>query len=326
MSAEDVKPTGSSLQQADLNGLVVFARLAATLNFTATARALGLSPSAVSQAIRALENRVGATLVQRTTRQVGLTEAGVALLAGLKPALAEIEAAMNVVDTLSGSVSGKLRLNVPRAVAPILWSQLLLPFGREHPDLEIEVHASDSLDAVFSEGFDAGVRLGDDLEQDMIAFRLTEPFAIGIFANPQWLDRVGRPADIEDLDPALCVQFRNSLGQVRPWRLMAGEVAREVQPRGRAIVDDAISNMVVAASGGGFAYGASPVARELIPPGALEPVLAEASLMSPGLFLYYPSAKRALPKLRALVRFVEQKGRYKAAVMPPSTKTAEPVR
>jgi DNA-binding transcriptional LysR family regulator len=326
MMPRPAKLPGPGLSPADLNGLVMFARLAQTLNFTAAARLLGISPSAVSQAIRALETRMGTTLVQRTTRQVGLTEAGEALLAGLMPALAEIEAAIATVDMLGSRVSGRLRLNAPRAVAPILWRELLVPFGAEHPELEIELHASDSLDAVFAEGFDAGVRLGDDLELDVTAFRLTEPIPVGVFASPAFLNRVGRPESVGNLDPAQCIQFVSTLGATRTWTLLEHGQRRDFLPAGRIVVHDAISNMTAAAAGGGFAYGAAPVATELVAQGRLEPVLAEASLSSPGLFLYYPSAKRTPPKLRALIGFVERHGRYKAAVMPPSTNTAAPVR
>lgn len=325
MIVRPAKLPGAGLSPADLNGLVMFARLAETLNFTAAARLLGMSPSAVSQAIRTLEARMGTTLVQRTTRQVGLTEAGEALLAGLLPGLAEIEGAMAVVEMLGSRVSGRLRLNAPQAAAPMLWRELLVPFGAEHPELEIELHASDSLDAVFAEGFDAGVRLGEDLELDMTAFRLTEPFPIGVFASPAFLDRVGRPESVDDLDPAQCIQFVTTRGETRAWALIEGAGRRELMPQGRIVVDDAISNMTAAAAGGGFAYGAAPVAADLVSQGRLEQVLAEASPTSPGLFLYYPSAKRTLPKLRALIGFVERHGRYRAAVMPPSTNTAEPV-
>ena len=327
MSGNPARPGARTLQQADLNGLVAFARLAETLNFTTTARQLGISPSAVSQAIRALEARTGATLVNRTTRQVGLTEAGQALLAGVQVALGELETAMSAVNDLSGRVTGTLRLNAPSAVAPMLWTLLLVPFSRENPDLEIEVHASDRLDTVFADGYDAGVRLGQDLDLDMVAFRLSEPFPIGIFAAPALLDEIGRPSTIADLDPDRCIRFRNSQGQVRKWRLLDPDGGRiDIMPTGRLIVDDAASNMGVAAAGGGFAYRAAPVAEELVAQGRLEPVLAPFCPQSSGLFLYYPDAARASPKLRALIGFVQRIGRYRAAVMPPSTNTAEPVR
>ena len=316
----------TTLQQADLNGLVVFARVAETLNFTAAARSLGMSPSAVSQSIRALETRVGAPLINRTTRQVGLTEAGEALLAGLRPALNEISAAMGAIRTLSGRVTGRLRINAPRAVAPMLWRELLVPFGRENPELHIEVSASDSLDRVFAEGFDAGVRLSEDLELDVTAFRISEPFQMGVFASPALLDAVGRPTSVDDLDPRLCIRFRTTQGQVRNWAFRVGEGVRELMPEAPVTVDDAASNLEVAAAGGGFAYGAAPVAAELVAAGRLEQVLPEYAPLCSGLFLYYPSSRRTLPKLRALIAFVQKRGRYKAAVMPPSTKTAEPVR
>ncbi|KKB11671.1 hypothetical protein VE25_10825 [Devosia geojensis] len=326
MSDKHAAPPSNGPKRDHFDGLVAFATLAETRNFRAAARRLGISPSALSQIIRLLEARVGAPLLARTTRQVGLTQAGEAFLAGVRPAIANVETALTQVTTLGSNVTGLLRLNVPRAASGMLFTQLLQEFLGAHPGLEVELFASDSFDNVLADGFDAGVRLGETLDPDMVAVPITPPFAFAVYGSPGYLQRNGRPLDPADLAGHRCIRFRSSDGRIYRWQFVRDGRMFEMDVTGGLIVNDSAANLMAAEAGEGLAYAASPLAQVQVEEGRLEPVLTAFTPVTPGLFLYYPGRTQALPRLTALVEFLRQKFRQRAAVMPPSTKTAEPVR
>jgi DNA-binding transcriptional LysR family regulator len=326
MSDKHAIPPSGSPRRDHFDGLVAFATLAETRNFRAAAQRLGVSPSALSQTIRLLEARVGAPLLARTTRQVGLTQAGEAFLAGVRPAIAHIETALTQATTLGGNVTGLLRLNVPRAACGLLFTQLLQEFLTLHPGLEVELFASDSFDNVLADGFDAGVRLGETLDSDMVAVPVAPSFAFAVYGSPGYLQRNGRPLDPADLADHRCIRFRSSDGRIYRWQFVRDGRMFEMDVTGSLIVNDSATNLAAAEAGEGLAYAASPLAQVQVEEGRLEPVLAGFLPVTPGLFLYYPGRAQALPRLTALVEFLRAKFRQRAAVMPPSTKTAEPVR
>src|SRR6478735_4393152 len=165
-----------TIRKGALDGVEAFLSAAEHRNFRRAAAELGVTPSAISQAIRALETRVGATLFIRTTRSVGLTEAGERFLSRAKPAFEELLAASEVARELGQRPSGLLRLSVPRAVVPILLEPLIASFCRTYPEVELEIAASPELVDLAAQGFDAGVRLGQFIAADMVAVRLTQPF------------------------------------------------------------------------------------------------------------------------------------------------------
>src|ERR1700704_1027018 len=164
-----------TVRQGALDGVEAFLSVAQHRSFRRAAADLGVTPSAISQAVRALETRVGAALFIRTTRSVGLTEAGERFLSRAKPAFAELVAASEVARNLGQRPSGLLRLAVPRAVVPILLEPMIASFCQAYPEVEVEIVASANLVDIVAEGFDAGVRLGEFIAADMITVRLTQP-------------------------------------------------------------------------------------------------------------------------------------------------------
>src|SRR3569833_4389329 len=169
-----------TVRQGALDGVEVFLGVAEHRSFRKAAAALGVTPSAISQAVRALEARIGATLFIRTTRSVGLTEAGERFLARAKPAFEELIAASEVARDLGQRPSGLLRLAVPRGVVPVLLEPLLASFAKAYPEVAVEIAASEELVDLAAEGFDAGIRMGQFIAQDMIAIRLSPPFPMSI--------------------------------------------------------------------------------------------------------------------------------------------------
>src|ERR1700747_807354 len=201
-----------TVRQGALGGVEAFLSIAQHRSFRRAATELGVTPSAMSQAIRALEARIGAALFIRTTRSVGLTEAGERFLSRAKAAFAELVAASEVARDLGQRPAGLLRLTVPRTVVPILLEPLVASFCRKYPEVEVEIAASEELVDVAAEGFDAGIRLGQFIAADMIAVRLTKPFPFIIVGSPAYLARSGRPERPDDLRPHACFRLRRRHG------------------------------------------------------------------------------------------------------------------
>src|ERR1700760_1237055 len=201
-----------TVRQGALDGVEAFLGVAQHRSFRQASTELGVTPSAISQAVRALEARVGAALFARTTRSVGLTEAGERFLARAKPAFEELVAASEVAGELGQRPTGLLRLTVPRAVVPILLEPLIASFCRAYPEVEVEIAASGELVDLAAGGFDAGVRLGQFISADMVAVPLTPPFRLAIVGSPDYLARNGRPQRPDDLRRHACLRLRRSGG------------------------------------------------------------------------------------------------------------------
>ena len=182
-----------TVRQGALDGVEAFLSVAQHRNFRRAAAELGVTPSAMSQAVRALETRIGAALFIRTTRSVGLTEAGERFLARAKPAFEELVAAARAARDLGQRPAGLLRLTVPRAVVPILLEPMLASFARAYPEIELEIDANEELIDLAAGGFDAGIRLGQFIAADMVAVRRMKPFRFIIVGSPAYLARSGRP-------------------------------------------------------------------------------------------------------------------------------------
>src|ERR1044072_1919268 len=185
-----------AVRRGALDGMEAFLSVAQHRSFRRAAAELGVTPSAISQAVRALEARVGAALFIRTTRSVGLTEAGERFLMRAKPAFEELVAASEVARELGQRPAGLLRLTVPPAVVPILLEPLIASFCRAFPEIEAEVAVNEELVDIAAEGFDAGTRLGQFIAADMVAIRLTPPFPLVVVGSPDYLRRRGRPEGI----------------------------------------------------------------------------------------------------------------------------------
>ena len=298
-----------TVRQGALDGLEAFLSVAEHRNFRRAAAALGVSPSAISQAVRALEARVGAALFVRTTRSVGLTEAGARFLARAKPAFEELVAASEVARDLGQRPTGLLRLTVPRAVVPILLEPLIASFCHAYPEVEVEVAASEELVDIVAEGFDAGIRMGQFIAADMVAVRMTPPHRFVVVGSPAYLARSGRPERPDDLRRHACLRMRRSNGGLAPWSFDDKGHTIEVAVSGSFIANDFPTMLGAAVEGLGLAQVPAPVAAEPVRAGKLVRVLEPFAPMMPGVFIYYPDRRQMTPKLRAFIDHVKHRSR-----------------
>ncbi len=289
-----------------LDGVEAFLRVAERNSFRAAAEDLGVSPSAVSQTVRQLEERIGVPLFIRTTRSVGLTEAGHLFHARAAPAWAGLIAAWDSARSLGERPAGLLRLNMPRAVVPLLIEPIIADFCAKYPDVDVEVAGEDGLIDLAASGHDAGIRIGELLEADMISVRLSPPFRFVIVGSPAYLDRAGRPQLPADLKAHSCIRQRlPGNGTLLPWRLIDGERSIEAAVKSRVIVSDNSAVVALAMRGLGLAQVSEPLVIDQIADGRLEIVLERFAASSPGLFLHYPGHAQVLPKLRAFIDHVK---------------------
>ncbi len=314
-----------TVRRGALDGVEVFLSVAQHRSFRQAAADLGVTPSAISQGVRALEARVGAALFIRTTRSVGLTEAGERFFARAKPAFEELIAASEAARDLGQRPAGLLRLTVPRAVVPILLEPLIASFCEAYPDVEVEIAARAELVDLATEGFDAGIRLGQFIAADMVAVRLTPPFRLAVVGSPRYLQGRKPPERLEDLRQHACLRMRQSNGSIAPWSFVAGNKATEVVVSGPLIANDYPTLLGAAVEGMGLAQMPQPVAAGPLATGKLVRVLDPFLPMAPGVFLYYPSRHQVLPKLRAFIDHV--KSRSSAGInAKPQNKTRGPPR
>ena len=293
----------------DLNDLSAFAAVAQAGGFREAARLARVSASSLSEAVRRLEAKLGVRLLNRTTRSVAPTEAGARLLERLTPALGEVEAALDVVNSFRDRPVGTLRLNVPGAAAHLVLPAIVAPFLKAYPDIRLEVIVEDSFVDVLAAGCDAGIRYDERLEQDMIAVPIgprVQRFATA--ASPEYLRARGRPLHPRDLLGHACLRGQFASGAMPPWEFERdGEVVR-VDPTGPLVVrlsgaaDLAVS---AAVAGLGIVYHFEEWLRPHLDSGALEPVLVPWWQSFPGPFLYYPGRRHLPAPLRAFVDFIK---------------------
>jgi DNA-binding transcriptional LysR family regulator len=288
-----------------LDGVEAALAVAQHRSFRRAAAELGVTPSAISQAVRALEARLSAALFIRTTRSVGLTEAGERFLSRAKPAFEELVAASAAARELGQRPAGLLRLSGPRAVVPVLLEPLIASFCRAFPEIEVELAASEELVDLAAEGFDAGIRLGQFIAPDMIAVRLTNPLPLIILGSPGYLARRGRPERPDDLREHACLRLRRSNGALASWSLDDNGRSIEIVVSGPFIANDFPTMLGAAVEGVGLAQVPAPLATGAMATGKLVPVLEQFAPMTPGVFLYYPGHRQIMPKLRAFIDHVK---------------------
>jgi DNA-binding transcriptional LysR family regulator len=291
-----------------LEELSAFAAVARAKGFRDAARTGGGSASGLSEAVRRLETRLGVRLLHRTTRSVALTEAGQRLLERLGPALAEVEAALEVVNGFRDRPAGVLRLNVPVSAARLVLPEIVPGFLATYPEIRLEVIAEERFVDLLAAGCDAGIRYDERLEQDMIAVPIgprVQRFAAA--AASVYLDRHGRPEHPRDLLEHACLYGRFPSGATPPWEFERdGEVVR-VDPAGPLLVTlGGATNLLVdaAAAGLGVICLFEDWLRPELDTGALEPVLEAWWQSFSGPFLYYPGRRLVPPPLRAFIDYV----------------------
>ena len=288
-----------------LDGLIAFWRVAQHGGFTAAAAALEVSPSALSQAIRHLEARLGVRLLNRTTRSVSLTEAGEAYLSRVGPALGEVLDAGDQLHALQGRPSGELRLNAARISIAMVLQPLLAGFLRAHPGVRIELTNDEGYVDIVERGFDAGVRLGESVQKDMVAVPLGGPISVAIVGSSDYFKRHPAPRHPSDLVHHDCVRFRFSgSGAIHKWELEVDDRIVEYEIGGSLTISDSLFPVEAALEGIGLAYTFEKLSLPHIRSRKLRRVLTEYSPTFPGFYLYYPSRRQQPSKLKAFVDYV----------------------
>ena len=287
-------------------GLEVFLAVAAHGSLRAAARALGVQPPAVSHQLKAFEAEIGVTLFTRTTRSVRLTDAGRALLQRARPVVEDLEGALEEARGIGAATTGRLRLTLPTVAYEITLAPYLAAFQAAYPEIELDLSFDDALVDIVAEDFHGGVRLGDLIQQDMIALRLTPPLPVTYFAAPSYLQHRGRPLVPQDLLGHSCIRYRY-IGSKRlaEWEFQGAEGPTKVKVRGGLIVNSTSALIGAARDGLGIAWLFRPAIEEDLASGRLESLLEPYAPERPGYFLYFPKENGRLEIMRRFIDFMK---------------------
>jgi DNA-binding transcriptional LysR family regulator len=290
-----------------LPAVAAFARVARHGSFTRAAADLGVSPSAISQTVRGLETRLGIRLLNRTTRSVGLSEAGRRFLERVGPALDLIGEAFDDLDELRDHPTGHLRVTLPRIPAATLLAPVLGGFNRTYPDVLLELTINDELTDLVARGFDAGIRLGERLAQDMVAVRVSRPQRLAVVGSPEYLRHHPAPQTPMELHEHACLRFRYpTSGAIYRWEFERDGQELEIDVDGPFITNDIDMMTAAARHGLGLAAVFEDCVRDELAARALVRVLEDWCAPFPGFFIYYPSRVQMPSKLRVFVDFLKQ--------------------
>ncbi|MGZ3280349.1 MAG: LysR substrate-binding domain-containing protein [Caulobacteraceae bacterium] len=289
------------MRTSDFERLKVFAAVAERGSFVKAAGALGVSTSSVSQAVRALEDRLGLRLLNRTTRSVALTEAGARLLERAAPALIELDAAFEDLNAFRAEPAGALKVSVSTLSLSLVVAPMVARFLAAHPAIKVELVISDHAD--LDAGMDAGVRNQAVIPQDMVAVRVSEPSRFLAVAAPSYLAERGAPERPGDLARHNCIQFRAKSG-LYPWTFVEDGRRVEAKVSGSLVTGDGHFMLRAAADGVGVAYVVETHAAAYLASGALEPLLQDYAAPFPGFFLYYPSRRHVPAPLKLFAQFM----------------------
>lgn len=300
------------MTRPSLNDLTAFVAVATQRSFRRAADDLGMAPSTLSHAMRALEQRMGVRLLNRTTRSVAPTEAGLRLLEQLHPALAGLDAALDSVAAFRGDrsqVAGTVRLNAPPLAASLLIHDVLPRMVERFPEVTVDVVAEGRLVDIVAGGFDAGMRLAGAVPRDMIAVPFGQPVGFICVAAPAYLKRAGTPKTPDDLMRHRCIRHRLPGGKLYRWEFARGKQALVVDPPGSVILDDDRLMAEAAVQGLGIAYVAAAAAAAALKAKQLRAVLADWMPAAEALAVYYPGHRAVPPALRALLDVVKESGK-----------------
>jgi len=283
--------------------LSIFLSIAQHLNFSRAAVDLGLTPSALSHSLRALENRLGVRLFNRTTRSVALTEAGERLYGRLKPAFRDIEDALEDLNHFRDKPSGNLRITSGRQACELVLLPIASEFLQAYPDIRLEVVESDALLDIVAAGFDAGVRFGNRLEADMVSLPIGPDLRSVVVGSPAFFQRHPAPQQPEDLHALPCIRHRFPSGSMYRWEFERGGIEQEIDVNGPLTLGDVSLMVGPALQGLGLAYVFEDMVSEHLAAGRLVQVLADWCPYYPGLHLYYPSRRHVPAPLKAFIDF-----------------------
>jgi DNA-binding transcriptional LysR family regulator len=296
--------------------------VARTRSFAKAAAELSVGASAISHAVRAAELRLGSPLFTRTTRSVALTEAGEAFIGTARRVFDELDTAIDRVRVQQGNITGLLRINAPHIALDLGLTPILADMTRRHPGITVEVVADNALSDVVAEGFDAGIRLGEMVAQDMVAVRMTAPLRAIMVASPRYIEAHGRPKTLAELAGHNCIGFRlTGSGAIYDWDLRDGERDVRVPVKGTTRVSEPSHARQLALAHIGIAYIFEPLVSADIASGRLMEIMPEASIVESGLFLYFPRRASDASKLRAFLDVVHTQ---RSAADKVFAKTSEP--
>lgn len=291
------------MNRTQLAQLAVLAAVSERRSFRAAAKELQIAPSAVSHAVSSLEESLGVRLLARTTRSVAPTEEGRLLLQRLKPALDEIGIALEAVTEAGGRPAGNLRVTAPRFASDILLAPRLGEFLNRYPDITLEIANEDGFIDIVREGFDAGIRLEESLEADMIAVRASPNLTTVIAGSPDYFERHPKPLHPSDLVHHRCIKRRFTNGTIYRWEFEKDGQELVVAVDGPLIVSEDRLALVAALNGAGLAYLFDLRVEHELASGKLVRVLEDWCSPYPGPFIYYPSRRQMRPALRAFIDF-----------------------
>jgi DNA-binding transcriptional LysR family regulator len=301
---------GASALSGRLPALLAVAAVARHGSFTRAASASGISTSALSQTVRALEAQLGVRLFNRTTRRVALTEAGQQFLARVQPALAELEAAFDALDASRDQPAGTLRINLPRVASEMLVLPHLAEFMTRYPQIRLELALDDGFSDLVGEGFDAGIRLGESLAPGMVAVPIGGPIRIVVVGSPAYFGRHAPPATPDDLAQHDCLHYRFATGGVYRWEFAQPDAPRhvfDVLTQGRFVTNDLRTMVRAAEEGVGLLHVIEDFVHAQLQDGRLLPVLDAWCPSFPGFYLYTAGRTQLPPKLRVLIDFLREK-------------------
>ena len=293
------------MHRGTLSDLTTFIAVADLLSFRGAGERLGLTPSALSHSMRQLEERLGTRLLNRTTRSVSLTDAGLRLLERLRPAFDQISSAMQDLNETRGRPAGRLRIYVSSSSAAAVLAPIWNRFLSTYADVNLEVESGEAPIDIVARGFDAGVGPRDHSEIDMIAVRVTDPVKIAVVGAPSYFAQRRPPQSPDDLALHLCIGYRTIHGKILDWAFERNGTTLTVPVSGRAIVNTCELALRAAADGVGIAYAIESQAEPFVRSGQLVRVLQDWSPVFPGFYLYHPSRRQMPAALRALIDMMQ---------------------
>jgi DNA-binding transcriptional LysR family regulator len=293
-----------------LNALNAFIVVARRLSYAAAARDLGVSTSALSQSVRQLEERLGVTLLTRTSRSVALTDAGHRLLDNAGPAVDQALESLKTVRAKRGEVTGRVRLTVPSASVSLVLADLLPRFIARYPKVDVEVHVDDRFVNTVAGEFDAGMRLIESIDRDMVHVHLSGPTRLVVVGAPSYFERKGVPQKPQDLLQHDCICIRRApSGEPWAWELERGKKTYRVPVRGPVTTNDAELMRAMAVAGVGLFYSLESRIESDLTSGRLRVVLEPYTPEVPGLYLYFPKRSQVSPALKAFVEVAREKAK-----------------
>lgn len=307
----------SAISRSNLSDLAAFVAVAEQLSFRAAAVRLGVTPSALSHAMRQLEERLGLRLLHRTTRSVSLTDAGLRLLGRLRPAMDQIASALEDLNQERSRPVGRLRIYATHMAAASVIAPVWERFLSTYPEVHLELQADEAPTDIVAKGFDAGIGPQDRAAADMTVVRVTGPMKVAVVGAPVYFARHPRPRAPDDLARHDCVQYRRGAeGSVYDWPFERDGVARKVAVMGRVMVNDPDLAVRAAVDGLGIAYVIEALVALFLRSGQLVRVLEDWSPSFEGLFLYYPGHRQVPAALRALIDMIRAAHSTAPAGMP----------